>query len=43
MSFELPPDARAFRDKVKSFVDSELRPLEVEAEMNGGRISDELR
>jgi alkylation response protein AidB-like acyl-CoA dehydrogenase len=41
MSFVLPPDAVAFRDRVKAFVESELRPLEVEAEMNGGRIAPE--
>ncbi|MFO1123083.1 MAG: acyl-CoA dehydrogenase family protein [Hyphomicrobiales bacterium] len=43
MSFDLPADARAFRDRVKTFVDTDLRPLEVEAEMNEGRIGDALR
>ena len=38
MSFELPADAREWRDKVRAFVDAELIPWEVEAEMNEGRI-----
>lgn len=42
MSFALPDDARAFRDKVKAFVTAELQPLEVEAEMNGGKIAGHL-
>ena len=42
MSYSLPPDAIAFRDRVRDFVTAELQPLEVEAEMNGGRIAPEL-
>lgn len=38
MTFALPADARAWRDKVRTFVDTELLPWEVEAEMNEGRI-----
>jgi acyl-CoA dehydrogenase len=38
MPFTLPPDAVAWRDKVRAFVDKELIPLELEAEMNEGRI-----
>jgi len=43
MSFALPPDAIAWRDKARTFVDRELIPLELEAEMNEGRIAPELR
>jgi acyl-CoA dehydrogenase len=43
MSFTLPPDAIKWRDRTRDFVDRELQPLEVEAEMNEGRISPELR
>jgi alkylation response protein AidB-like acyl-CoA dehydrogenase len=38
MSFALPEDARLWRDKLRKFVDSELQPFELEAEMNEGRI-----
>src|SRR5689334_2006585 len=38
MTFSLPPQAIAWRDKARSFVDGELRPFELEAEMNEGRI-----
>lgn len=38
MSFALPPEAAAWAAKARAFVDSELIPLEVEAEMNEGRI-----
>ncbi|CAN5348246.1 acyl-CoA dehydrogenase family protein [soil metagenome] len=38
MSFALPPQALGWRDKARRFVDSELIPLEVEAEMSEGRI-----
>ncbi len=43
MSFELPPEVVLWRNKVRKFVDTELQPLEVEAEMNEGRIAPELR
>lgn len=43
MSFELPVEAIGWRKKVRAFVDSELQPLEIEAEMNEGRISKDLR
>src|SRR5688500_9636186 len=39
MSFALPAEALAWRDKIRAFVDSELQPCELEAEMNEGRIS----
>ncbi len=42
-AFELPEDARAWRDKVRAFVDRELMALEVPAEMDGGRIDPALR
>ena len=38
MSFELPAEAIGWRKKVRAFVDSELQPLEMKAEMNEGRI-----
>ena len=38
MSFELTPSARGWRDKIRGFVDEELRPWEQEAEMNDGEI-----
>ncbi len=40
MTFTLPDEARAWRDKARAFADRELVPLEVEAEMNGGRLPD---
>jgi acyl-CoA dehydrogenase len=43
MSFELPAEAIGWRKKVRAFVDSELQPLEIDAEMNEGRISKDLR
>jgi len=43
MSFTLPPDALALRNAVRDFVTEELQPLEIEAEMNEGRIAPELR
>lgn len=42
MSFTLPDDARRFRETIRSFVTTELQPLEIEAEMNGGRIGEGL-
>ena len=38
MSFELPPDAREWQARVRAFVDQELIPWEVEAELNNGEI-----
>ena len=38
MSFELPQDARDWQARMRAFVDTELIPWEVEAELNGGEI-----
>src|SRR4029450_8900680 len=38
MPHPLPPAARAWQEKVRRFVDEELIPFEVEAEMNGGAL-----
>ena len=43
MSFSLPPEAVHWRDKARHFVDSELKPFELEAEMNEGRIPEAAR
>jgi acyl-CoA dehydrogenase len=43
MTFSLPADAVHWADKARAFVDSELKPLELEAEMNDGRIPDTAR
>lgn len=43
MTFSLPPEAVSWRDKARHFVDSELEPFELEAEMNEGRIPDAAR
>jgi acyl-CoA dehydrogenase len=43
MSFALPPDAMEWRNRTRDFVDRQLQPLELEAEMNEGRISPALR
>jgi acyl-CoA dehydrogenase len=43
MSFELSPEVIVWRNKMRAFVDSELQPLELEAEMNEGRIPAHLR
>ncbi len=43
MSYELPAETLQWRRKVRAFVDSELQPLELQAEMNEGRIPAELR
>ena len=40
MSFELPESAKAWQAKVRGFVEAELIPHEVEAEMNGGALPD---
>jgi alkylation response protein AidB-like acyl-CoA dehydrogenase len=43
MSFELPTDALEWQARVRTFVDKELIPWEVEAELNGGEIPAEVR
>ncbi|MGE0240743.1 MAG: acyl-CoA dehydrogenase family protein [Parvibaculaceae bacterium] len=43
MTFSLPPEAVHWRDKARRFVDSELKPFELEAEMNDGRIPETAR
>lgn len=43
MSFSPPPEAAQWRDKVRDFVDGELKPYELEAEMNDGRIPEAAR
>lgn len=40
MSFELPENAKAWQTKVRAFVEAELIPYEVEAEMNDGALPD---
>jgi len=40
MSFQLDPEAAEWAAKARAFVDSELMPYELEAEMNGGRLPD---
>jgi acyl-CoA dehydrogenase len=42
MSFSLPPSAVEWRERVRRFVDDELIPWEVEAELNGGEIPREV-
>jgi alkylation response protein AidB-like acyl-CoA dehydrogenase len=43
MSYPLPAGARAWQEKLRRFVDEELIPWEVEAEMNGGELPPEVR
>jgi acyl-CoA dehydrogenase len=43
MTFSLPPEAVEWSSKAKAFVDGELKPYEVDAEMNGGRIPETAR
>ena len=43
MPHPLPASARAWQDKVRRFVDEELIPFEVEAEMNGGVLPEGVR
>ena len=43
MTFCLPPDAVLWRNKAKHFVDTELKPFELEAEMNEGRLAEGAR
>lgn len=42
MSFFLPPSALEWRGKVRRFVDEELLPHEVEAELNDGELAPEV-
>jgi alkylation response protein AidB-like acyl-CoA dehydrogenase len=42
MSFTLPPKALEWQAKVRHFVEEELIPWEVEAELNDGRIPEEV-
>jgi hypothetical protein len=39
MSFTLTSEARQWQEKLRAFVDRELIPHELEAEMNDGRIA----
>jgi alkylation response protein AidB-like acyl-CoA dehydrogenase len=43
MTFSLPPEAVAWSSKAKTFVEGELKPYEIEAEMNDGRIPEAAR
>ena len=43
MTLALPASARAWQAKIRAFVDNELIPHEVEAEMNDGRIDPTVR
>ena len=43
MTFCLPPEAVQWADKARRFVDGELKPFELEAEMNEGRIPESAR
>jgi acyl-CoA dehydrogenase len=43
MTFCLPPDAVLWRNKAKHFVDTQLKPFELEAEMNEGRLAEGAR
>ena len=42
MSLALPPSARAWQAKIKAFVEQELIPYEVEAELAGGQLPKDL-
>lgn len=43
MSYPLPEPARAWQEKLRPFVDNELIPWELHAEMNDGQIPEEVR
>jgi alkylation response protein AidB-like acyl-CoA dehydrogenase len=43
MAYPLPAPARAWQEKVRRFVDQELIPWEVEAELHGGELPPEVR
>jgi acyl-CoA dehydrogenase len=42
-TYPMSDEDREIQDRARRFVDDELIPHEVEAEMNGGRLSDDLR
>src|SRR5919204_1915245 len=42
MAYPMTDEDRAIQDKARRFVDEELIPLEVEAEMHGGEIPEEV-
>ncbi len=42
MAYPMTDEDRAIRDKIRKFVDEELIPLEVQAELNGGEIPPEV-
>jgi acyl-CoA dehydrogenase len=42
-TYPMSDEDREIQERARRFVDEELIPLEVEAEMHGGRIADELR
>lgn len=43
MSLPLSESARSWQDKIRRFVDEELIPHEVEAELNGGELPEDIR
>ena len=43
MSYPLPPDCLEWQEKIRAFVETELIPWEVEAEMNDGVIPEDAR
>ena len=43
MSYPLPETARAWQEKIRRFVDEELIPHEIEAEMNDGELPKDIR
>src|ERR687895_2769391 len=43
MSYPMSTESRALQKRVRAFVDEELIPHEVEAEMNGGVLPDEVK
>jgi len=43
MAYPMSDEDREIQERARRFVDEELIPHEVEAEMNGGRLPDELR
>ncbi|WP_020590314.1 acyl-CoA dehydrogenase family protein [Kiloniella laminariae] len=43
MDFRLPEEARVWAGKMREFVEHDLIPFEVEAELNGGELKPEIR
>ena len=43
MTYQLSPEAVAWRDRARRFAEDKLRPFEVQAEMNNGKIPPEAR